>query len=118
MKFTTHQELQRIENAVIELQLIFNSLLNSVDGVHSICKKCCTLECSVASESCDCEIVLEDLGRQSTVVKFYLQEASVLLQKIKAVKESVSFVATSLGRRFININQADGSPSIRRRGCT
>lgn len=84
--FVDRQTLKTLEDQVIDLQLILDSILDSIRGIHKQCWRCCQNYCSDKNSECNCKQVLDEL-------EFYIQEVEYHSKKSMKLRERATTTA-------------------------
>lgn len=91
INFIDRQTLKLLEDSVIDLQVIFSNMLNTVVGIREQCKKCCQRYCKEEREGdCDCDQVIEELDEHVKEVEMHVKRVQLLRERAKSTAQLVS----------------------------
>lgn len=97
MKFIDRQKLKKVEDQVLDLVTIFESLYSTLLKMQQQCKRHCVPE---RCTDCMCLSIIEDLSEQMDEIKDNLRNVDVLHRRVKGTAHLVSSI--SKNRNAVN----------------
>ena len=79
----------------MDLELIFDSMLNSVTGIRTQCYRCCQEQCK-KSLKCHCGGILDELDLHVQEIELHIKRAKVLRGRASSTAQLVSSLAVEL----------------------
>lgn len=90
INFMDRQTIKILEDSVIDLQVIFPTLLDNINGIRSQCQKWCQEHHSV--DKCDCAQMIAEFNEHVREAEGNVKRADALREKAKSTTQLVSFV--------------------------
>jgi hypothetical protein len=90
INFMDRQKLKLLEDSVIELEVIFDTMITDIKGVRMNCEQCCQKICIAKDGKCDCIEILHELDLHITEVELHIKRAKVLRGQAEATAKLVS----------------------------
>jgi len=89
VNFIDRQKLMQLEEMIVDLEVILDSLSDSIDGICKQCQRCCQTFCSNATENCVCGQILDELNLCTRHIDVDIRRAGFLQKKVKATARLV-----------------------------
>ena len=95
INFVDRQRLKLLEDLVIDLQVIFESMMSYIKGIRNSCERYCKKLCSAKDSECDCIQVMDQLDLHIAEVELHIARAKILRDRAGATAQLVSLSSSS-----------------------
>lgn len=85
------QTLKRLEDSVIDLQVILPTLLGNIVGVREECQKWCEEHNRYGVHKCDCAQIIAEFNEHVREAECHVKRAEALKEQAKSTAQLVCF---------------------------
>ena len=96
INFVDRQKLKLLQDLVIDLQVIFESMMSYIKGIRMCCERCCNMLCSRNNSDCIWIEVMDELDLHIAEVEFNIKRAKTLRDRAETTAKLVSLSSSAI----------------------